>query len=195
MNRGVRIAGLFLIGTSLMIGKAKEAKTVLIAHFQPGRPGSDISWSEVNDVVMGGLSQGGASREPGRLVFSGTVSLENNGGFSSIRTEKRDFAMDDFDGVVLRVKGDGNTYQFRMHTNARYQGEPVGYVGDFTTVEGEWIEVEIPFTALRQSFRGRTLTDYPFDPTKVERLGFLIAEKQAGDFRLEVEWIAGYSEG
>ena len=43
-------------------------------------------WSVVDDGVMGGVSQGSLRiNYEGHGVFSGYVSLENYGGFSSIR--------------------------------------------------------------------------------------------------------------
>jgi NADH dehydrogenase [ubiquinone] 1 alpha subcomplex assembly factor 1 len=40
------------------------------------------------------------------------------------------------------------------------------------------------------TFRGRVLSgEPPLDPAKVTSVGFLIADKQDGPFRLEVAWI------
>ena len=48
------------------------------------------AWNSVNDGVMGGVSKGGVSRtEQGTMLFSGELSLANNGGFASIRTSPR----------------------------------------------------------------------------------------------------------
>ena len=48
---------------------------------------SDLrNWRIVDDVVMGGKSDGNFYiNKDGHATFSGTVSLENNGGFSSVR--------------------------------------------------------------------------------------------------------------
>ena len=44
------------------------------------------SWQIVNDVVMGGKSSSTITiNKEGHGQFSGTVSTENNGGFSSVR--------------------------------------------------------------------------------------------------------------
>ena len=56
------------------------------------------TWRVVVDGVMGGRSTGRvASNEPGILRFSGDLSLENNGGFSQIRTN---VAGSQFEGAV-----------------------------------------------------------------------------------------------
>ena len=79
-------------------------------------------WVAVNDAVMGGLSQGGATISDGLLQFSGTVSLANNGGFSSVRAAGRRYDLAGATGLVLRLKGDGRSYQLRLATDARFRG-------------------------------------------------------------------------
>ncbi|MEM1443591.1 MAG: CIA30 family protein, partial [Verrucomicrobiota bacterium] len=61
-----------------------------IAEFDEGEnQGPD--WSIVNDGVMGGLSKGKVEiSKEGIMTFSGTLSLENNGGFSLAETGKID---------------------------------------------------------------------------------------------------------
>ena len=46
------------------------------------------AWQVVDDGVMGGLSKGNfkSDKKKGNLIFAGNLSLENNGGFSSIRS-------------------------------------------------------------------------------------------------------------
>ncbi|MGY8883923.1 MAG: CIA30 family protein, partial [Flavobacteriales bacterium] len=48
---------------------------------------SDLKkWTIVDDVVMGGRSSGNFRlNDDGHGVFEGEISLENNGGFSSVR--------------------------------------------------------------------------------------------------------------
>jgi len=84
------------------IAAAAEAKA--LASFD--KPDSIRSWKSVNDGVMGGVSEGGFKRtDSNTLLFSGTLSLENNGGFASIRTEPR--AMD-LTGLSVRSRGEGS---------------------------------------------------------------------------------------
>lgn len=150
----------------------------------------DIGWQAVNDGVMGGLSEGGPIKHDDFLRFSGNLSLENNGGFSSIR---RSVALDlsQASGVRLLVRGDGRTYQFRFQTDARLQNRwAVAFSGAFETKKDEWVEVVVPFSELSQSFRGYQFDNYTFDPTKIERLGIILADKKPGPFQLDIAWIA-----
>jgi monofunctional biosynthetic peptidoglycan transglycosylase len=148
-------------------------------------------WVAVNDGVMGGRSQGDLKITGGKLRFSGNLSLENNGGFSSIRhRESHDLSA--FKGIRLRVKGDGRTYKIRLETDARYRSWAVSYSGEFKTAAGEWTEVEVPFSSLTQSFRGLNLSNYPFNPATVKLIGVVLADKKPGPFTLDVEWMQAY---
>lgn len=143
----------------------------------------------VDDVVMGGRS---ASRfEPGAAgtaVFSGVVSLENNGGFASVRSRPRDWGIGAASAFVLRVRGDSKRYRFNVRTSDSL--EAFRYEGPVEPPAGEWTIVEIPVASMTGKAFGRRV---PFagapDPARVRTLGFMISDKQAGPFRLEVDWI------
>ncbi len=149
-------------------------------------------WLIVNDGVMGGRSQSEFSfSEHHTAVFRGTVSLENNGGFASVRSTSREYALEEYTGIQIRLKGDGNTYQFRLRTNDRFDG--IAYRYRITTREDEWMVVKIPFDRCEPVFRGRVLQGAaPLSPGRIRQIGVLIAEKQAGPFRLEMDWIEAF---
>ena len=149
-------------------------------------------WRVVNDGVMGGLSRGEMTRtDSGTAVFQGVLSLENNGGFSSTRTLPRPYKLEGYDGIVLRVRGDGNTYQFRLRLDDSFDG--VAYRCKFRTEADTWTTVEVPFGECVPVFRGRALSGVaPVSAGKIQQIGFLISEKQAGPFRLEVDRISAY---
>jgi monofunctional biosynthetic peptidoglycan transglycosylase len=146
-------------------------------------------WAAVNDGVMGGLSQGGATIKDGRLLFSGTLSLENNGGFSSVRTRDSRHDLGTAQAVVLRVKGDGRVYQLRLSTDARFRGSRISYGAEFPTRAGEWTEVKVPFAKFSPSHHGTKLDGPALDLSKVEEIGLLIGDKRPGAFALAVDWI------
>ena len=146
-------------------------------------------WFSVNDGVMGGLSKGKPTIKHGALHFRGELSLENNGGFSSIRTSGN-YDFSGKEAMVMRVKGDGRTYQLRLATDARYRGSAISYGTEFKTENGQWVEVTVPFEKLSPSWRGRKLDGPPLDLSEVEEIGILLGDKKAGGFTLEVDWIA-----
>jgi len=151
-------------------------------------------WRTVNDGVMGGLSLGEfVIGDSNTAVFQGTVSLENNGGFSSTRTSPRLFNVAGFDGMLLRLKGDGKRYQFRLRVDERFDG--IAYRYPFKTDDNKWIIIRVPFGECVPVFRGRVLNDVaPISPARIQQIGFLISDKQAGSFRLEIDWIKAYKE-
>ncbi|NQX01664.1 CIA30 family protein [bacterium] len=163
-----------------------------VAEFTP-EESTKLDWNIVDDGVMGGLSQG--KREIGMdgiLRFFGTLSLENNGGFSSLRTGNVKLDLGGAEGVMLRVKGDGRTYQLRLGTDAEYSGSEMSFQAGFPTTKGEWTEVKVPFNRFVGSWRGTELPDKAFDPSKIRRLGLQLADKKEGPFELHVDWIRTY---
>lgn len=152
-----------------------------------------LGWQVVNDGVMGGLSKGKMQiSDNGVLNFSGQLSLENNGGFSSLRTANLSLDLSGAEGVIARVKGDGRTYQMRFNTDARFRSMEVSFSADFKTKKDEWIEVKVPFDQFSGSFRGMSLKKQTFDPAKIRRVGLLLGDKKAGPFELQVDWIRTY---
>ena len=153
------------------------------------RPGEEVSWRIVNDSVMGGRSQSEMSRVGDhRARFAGTLSLENNGGFASVRGLVEPLDLREFDRFALRVRGDGRRYQLRIRSDGRLDG--VAYRREFETIRDAWIVVEIDFAALEPSFRGRVLKDWPpLDLEAIKQIGLLLGDKKPGPFALEIDWI------
>lgn len=143
-------------------------------------------WSVVNDGVMGGLSKGTLiMNENGHALFSGKVLLENNGGFSSVRHRLPKTDVSTHQKIVLRVKGDGKIYQFRVKTNS---ADFYSYTYSFKTM-GKWETIEIPFSEMVPSFRGRrvNLPNYPGEI--LEEIAFLIGNGKQEVFALEIDKI------
>ncbi|MFN0127940.1 MAG: CIA30 family protein [Verrucomicrobiales bacterium] len=156
----------------------------------------DIKWTVVDDGVMGGLSQGSLTpSQAGIIKFSGTLSLENNSGFSSFRSGDVALDLSSHLGLVLRVKGDGRTYQVSLATDVRYRGMEVSFSAEFATTKGEWMEVNVPFADFKGSFRGIELPDEKFDPSKIHRLGILLGDKKQAPFEIELDYIRTYAAG
>lgn len=141
---------------------------------------------------MGGLSQGEIiMTEDHTAVFQGNLSLSNNGGFSSTRTSPRLYNLANHKGIVVHLKGDGRQYQLRLRADEGFDG--ISYRHHFSTKRDEWITIFATFEDFVPVFRGRVMKDVePLAPDKIQQVGFLISDKQAGPFRLEVDWIKAY---
>lgn len=167
-----------------MISQAGPGKVL----FDFTNPAHVADWRAINDGVMGGESSSAPEIKDGFLHFSGYTSLENNGGFASIRLQQG-MDLSSATGVKLRVLGDGRRYQFRLYTDARYHDSRIAYSCSFDTTAGQWLEVAIEFSSLKPVFRGRSLSGPAFNAAGVEQMGFLLADKQQGEFHLLVDWI------
>ena len=171
-----------------MTNKSDSTRTI----FDFADQGQVDQWVAVNDNVMGGLSDGVASAcKDSCLLFSGSISLENNGGFSSIRTLSADFGLAGYTGIAIRVKGDGRSYQFRLRRDRNIDG--VAFKQEFSTIADTWVEIKLPFDAFLPTYRGRVLEEVEaLDAVQIQQLGFLIADKAAGPFTLIVDSINAY---
>ncbi len=149
---------------------------------------ADVSnWRVVDDGVMGGRSQGSFRlNENGNGVFSGIVSLENNGGFSSVRYQIEPMKLSSHTKFVIKLLGDGKNYQFRARSGFR---ERYSYIGEFKTT-GEWQTIEIPFEKMYPAFRGYKLDLSNYSGDKLVEVAFLIGNKKAENFQLEIKSLA-----
>ena len=148
---------------------------------------SDLTnWTIVDDVVMGGQSNGQFEiNQDGQGVFSGMVSLENNGGFSSVRYDCGQLNIEDYSKVVIRLKGDGKSYQFRTKTDNKDQHS---YIFTFET-SLDWEIIEIPLSEMEPRFRGRKLNMPNYPAEILEEIAILIGNKKNESFRLEIDFI------
>jgi len=143
-------------------------------------------WQVVDDVVMGGKSSGNFELDAkGNAVFSGTVSTENNGGFSSVRGELGKIRVKKDQKIILFLKGDGKKYQFRIKER---RGDYYSYVCYFQT-SGHWEQIEIPLSQMYPAFRGRQLDMPNFEGSQIEEIAFLIGNKVGEEFSLTLDKI------
>lgn len=160
-------------------------------------------WGAVDDVVMGGVSESNIQLVEGTALFAGNVSTANSGGFASVRTKNFSpaFNLTGYEGIELRVRGDGKRYKFFLRTDTRWDG--VGYSYSFDTVANTWIDVRIPFADLIPVFRAKTLQDSPpIDASKISSFQLMLSKFEydgelnphfsTGGFTLQVESIKAY---
>ena len=150
---------------------------------------SAADWVVVNDGVMGGVSSSAfVDSDSGYATFRGELSLDNNGGFASVRGEIQEGMLAGRSVLVLRVRGDGRTYQVRFRTDGRFDG--VAYRAEFATRADEWLTVTVPMSDFEPTFRGRRPRGAPpLDVSVIQQIGLLLADYEEGPFRLDVAWI------
>jgi NADH dehydrogenase [ubiquinone] 1 alpha subcomplex assembly factor 1 len=174
---------LFALGPSLM---ADDTPKMLFDF-----TGADAAkeWQNINDGVMGGVSEGKFKiTDKKTLEFYGRLSLENNGGFASVRTKAKKLGLEKGDVLLVRLRGDGREYSMNLHVPRPLVA--FSYRSMIPTKKNEWIEVRLPLDKFQATSFGKVVKDAgPVDPQEVSGLGFLLGDKKAGPFNLEVEWI------
>jgi hypothetical protein len=161
------------------------------------------TWGAVDDVVMGGVSESGMIKTIEGALFTGNVSTEQSGGFVSVRTRNFPEPLDlsAYQGLELRLKGDGNRYKFFLRSSLGW--DTVAYAYAFNTVAGDWITVRVPFLEMVAVQRAKTIANAPPVDTrnlrsfqlmlsKFEYDGQLNPSFTAGRFSLSVESIRAY---
>ena len=141
--------------------------------------------------VMGGRSEGFVEVADGTLVFTGEV-VTQDGGFTSVRAERR-ADLSDYDGIELRVRGGGRTFELDVSDGTRARGKEVTRRASFPTTDA-WETVRVPFSALDARAHGEPVSVDPLDRSAVRTVGIYIIDGNDGPFRLEVDWIRAYAE-
>ena len=148
---------------------------------------SNISkWVILDDIVMGGKSDGNFTlNKKGNGVFSGVISLDNNGGFSSVRYRLDKKCLKKYSKFIIKIKGDGKAYQFRAKKN---QYDSHSYIYTFQTTS-DWQTIEIPFSEMYPAFRGRILNMKNYQGKQLQEIAFLSGNKKNESFKLEIDEI------
>jgi hypothetical protein len=154
--------------------------------------GAVAAWTTVNDPVMGGASTSKIAFGDGGLVFSGDISLENNGGFASARSSPADPAIGrkaaGAKSLRVRALGDGKTYLLKVGA----EGQPWSYIQRFTTEAAVERMYELPVEAFEPV--GMRLDPAPeaprtLDPSTISQVSVYILDKQQGPFELTISAI------
>ncbi len=150
------------------------------------------SWLIINDDVMGGRSSSKAIDQKNSVLFSGNLSLENNGGFASYRSPWAKMNLAIHEGIEIRVKGDGRKYGFSLSSDRRWWRP--NHKFNFSTTINEWTTIKMPLKEFDLLQVGEVIrkgsSEEEFE--KVIRMGFILSDKQPGEFSLEIDWIRFY---
>jgi len=193
MNNRYWLIGLLLVTTSaptITSASPDPDAGLLLTDFTT--ESTDLGWYVVNDNVMGGRSDGDYEQKDGVLDFTGRTNT-TGGGFSSIRTKPLELALADHSGIQLRVNGDGRRYMWRLTTNARWRGRPVGYWAEFPTQDGAWTTVNLPWSNFRPQYRGYRLDGPALDPGQITGMGLMIYDGLDGPFAMQLASVGAYS--
>jgi len=148
------------------------------------------SWYVINDGVMGGLSQSKLSFNTDYVVFKGTTSLKNNGGFASMRSETLNLDISSFEKVKIKYKTTSNrTFGLRLALYNAYYMPNLKY--NFKATTNDWEELEIPLENFKVYRMGRFLkSDFEVSKLKdILRVGIIVSDKKEGNFEIAIDSI------
>ncbi|MBE0414029.1 CIA30 family protein [Yoonia sp.] len=180
-HRFIALLGLFLG----LVGPAMT-QTAMVDYTPPAHD----QWTYLSDQVMGGVSTGGAqirgSGADAYLQLQGDVSTQNRGGFIQTRVALTDPIPADAQGIILQVRGNGETYFVHLRTKGTvlpWQFYQAGFEAG-----ADWTEVRIPFDVFAPSSR---LIRKGLRPESMTSLGFAAYGR---DHRadLSARWIGVY---
>lgn len=172
----------------LMVPTAMAEETVILL-FDYTTADAASEWQTVNDGVMGGVSEGKFRISQAKTMeFFGTLSLANNGGFASVRSKARKLDLEKGDTLVAKVRGDGREYTLNLY--AARARTAFSYRATMQTKKDEWIEIKVPLDEFEATSFGRVVREAgAVKPEEIVSVGFLLGDKKAGPFKLEVESI------
>ncbi|WP_428418619.1 CIA30 family protein [Methylibium sp.] len=153
-------------------------------------PQTVIAWQAIDDRVMGGVSRSKLRHDPvGHAVFEGTVSLERNGGFASVRSSPDARGQVGAEACLIELRGDNKQFKLSLLTDDGF--DSLNYQATFAAAGTDWQTLHLPLADFRASFRGREVTHAPaLDPARVRQVGLMIASRQAGPFELQIRRIS-----
>jgi hypothetical protein len=147
------------------------------------------AWYAIDDGVMGGRSQSSLRHDAaGHARFAGAVSLDNGGGFASVRSRPQDLSVSATAAYLIAVRGDGRRYKLALRIDDGFDG--VSYQAAFIAPADAFHVVRLPLVGFAATMRGRVAaTAAVLAPAKVRQAGLLIADRQAGPFALDIRWL------
>lgn len=158
-------------------------------QFDFGAAKDGKEWNVVNDGVMGGLSEGEVNFTKNSMQFFGQISLENNGGFSSVKGPFRNFELAGVRQLAIRYRSSGQLVSVTLENNPRFY-YPY-YKLSLPSTGGEWKAVKFDIAAFEQYRLGQVVERSISDDflASVIRIGFITGTKKAGAFEFEVDYL------
>ncbi len=146
-------------------------------------------WFVTLDGVMGGLSTGTLEQTNESIILKGKISLENNGGFASMRTPYKDFDLSGYKTVTIRYRSTGQDFALTLNKYKRFWRPQ--YKTNLPMTQGAWKTITCNFTdfdtyRLNDKLEGHPEED---DLANIIRLGLISNTKAATNYVFEVDKI------
>ena len=174
-----------------------EPTTNVLFEFES--PQSITGWSSVDDSVMGGISASTTTwvetDGSGALLFSGRMTTEQNGGFTSTlgpSDQRLGRVASGAAALGVSAVGDGRTYVMQLRAGQSGQDRWIArFTPMSTTGASSATLVSIPINSFApvNRFLSPVAPSAPLDPATIEQIGIYLIDEQVGNFRLAIEQI------
>jgi len=147
-------------------------------------------WVMISDNIMGGITKSTLEYQEDALKLSGNISLDNFGGFSSVKTKFKRIDLSAYKGIRIRYKSNNQKFAFTLEDTQNWTLP--NYKGDFFNQKpNEWETSTILFKDFKEYQIGEP-TGEKLEPERLRnivRIGVITTEKKEGPFSLEIDYI------
>jgi hypothetical protein len=175
----------------LFLGLSLVNTTTDDSNLDFGNGQNQISnWVLISDNIMGGVSKSKLEYTENTMVLSGNISLDNFGGFSSVKTTFGKHDLSQFKGVKIRFKSSKQKFAFTLEDNKNWTLP--NYKGDFcSSKENLWEEKIIYFKDFKEYQIGEPTAKKLKDTSlkNIVRMGIITTEKKEGPFSIEIDYV------
>jgi NADH dehydrogenase [ubiquinone] 1 alpha subcomplex assembly factor 1 len=157
--------------------------------------GNVKTWFTITDNVMGGVSTSKLDMKETSILFTGSISFDNNGGFASFRSGFSKFDLTAYDAVRIRFKSENQKFALTLD-NSRNWWEP-NYKYEFQSEQSsDWKTVSFNLADFHEEIIGRK------SGNKINKgilknicqIGIITNDKKEGPFSLEIDYIEFYKK-
>jgi hypothetical protein len=152
-------------------------------------------WQIITDAIIGGKSKCSLKFAPpkedaplGSAIFSGVLDSDIAGAQGNViksgfcaaryRLPPQDDDLGQYEGLAMRVKGDGRTYTVNVQCDTWFEDDL--YQGFIVTPADEWVTVELPFNQFLLTSGGYVRTEQrKFNPETLETIAFCLTSSKA----------------
>ena len=149
----------------------------------------DAGWYIVNDGVMGGRSIGKGEIKEQSILFEGVISLENNGGFASIRSQYGRLDLSNYEHLVIRYRSSGEPCKIMLESSSQFW-QPY-FAQRLEATDQKWRTARFNLKEFKQ-YRLTELTGATAnqdDLKNIIRVGIMTDSKKASAFSIEIDYI------
>ena len=156
-----------------------------------GQDKAGDTWRIVNDGVMGGPSKSEIQLTNNSIQFTGAVSLENNGGFASMRTLIIKGALSACKTMTMRYKSSSTDRTFGLSLKNSQQYYIPYYKHTFSPKTTEWETLTVNLSDFKHYRISEVIgNDMPITALDdIYNMALIISDKKAGPFTIEIDYI------